>query len=426
VTSKETSEIEHDLHRTRERLNHNLDELQARLSPGQMVDEALSYLRHGEAADFGRNLVSSVKTNPLPVALIGVGIAWLMTGGGEPRYARASWETVEDDDWYEDDLSERSRLAGEAVVRTSTESDEAYRLRVLEARGHVLGVSRSTDENTEAYSHRVERAASDALSRMRESAARARDKVASWGSSMSRRMSSGASATRRGVGSRAAAAYGSASSGASAVYEGVSSGASSIYEGVSSGASSVYGGVSSGASALYEGAGASGETLRRAGQSVVQSFREQPLLLGALGLTVGAVLAALLPRSREEERFFGEVRERTADELRAAGQEIAGRAQRVASRMAEAGKEAAAEETRDFTDHTTGQSSGREHEERRSETGMSGTSMAGAGTAGSSGLSGGTGRAGGMTGVPGSAGPAAGSSGTTTGTPHTGSPQRTI
>ena len=80
--------IERDLDATRSRLGSHLSELQDRLSPGQVLDDAMKYFRGSEGADFGRNLLDSVRANPLPAALTGIGLAWLMASG--PRTGTAN------------------------------------------------------------------------------------------------------------------------------------------------------------------------------------------------------------------------------------------------------------------------------------------------------------------------------------------------
>ena len=57
------------------------------MSPGQVVDQLIDYAREGPAAEFGRNLAREVRENPLPLLLIGVGIAWLMVASS--RSSRA-------------------------------------------------------------------------------------------------------------------------------------------------------------------------------------------------------------------------------------------------------------------------------------------------------------------------------------------------
>jgi hypothetical protein len=69
--------LEREVVEERARLNATLDEIQNRLTPGQLVDEVL---RHGRGAgsDFVANLGRTLTANPVPAALVGVGLLWLL------------------------------------------------------------------------------------------------------------------------------------------------------------------------------------------------------------------------------------------------------------------------------------------------------------------------------------------------------------
>ena len=73
-----TRQLEKDVDKTRGRIEDTLSELRDRLSPPSLIDEALGYAKDNGGADFVRNLGRQVADNPLPVALMGAGLAWLM------------------------------------------------------------------------------------------------------------------------------------------------------------------------------------------------------------------------------------------------------------------------------------------------------------------------------------------------------------
>jgi ElaB/YqjD/DUF883 family membrane-anchored ribosome-binding protein len=79
--TRSPEDIEHDIERTRAEVGATIDAIQEKLTPGQVMDQALQYLRANGAGDFGRTLGRQVRDNPLPVALIGLGVAWLAMGG---------------------------------------------------------------------------------------------------------------------------------------------------------------------------------------------------------------------------------------------------------------------------------------------------------------------------------------------------------
>jgi hypothetical protein len=79
------------------------------------------------------------------------------------------------------------------------------------------------------------------------------------------------------------------------------------------------------------------------GQSTLTAlFREQPLLLGVAGLTIGVGIAASLPPTELEAEYFGE----TSDELKDKAQEFASDQAKRAKGVAEESVKAAAEEAR--------------------------------------------------------------------------------
>src|SRR3546814_17920120 len=72
-------------------MDEPLDALQRKLSPGQLMDQALDYLRNGPGG-FASNLGSRVRDNPIPVALTAVALGWLMMAGGREEKDRTRRE----------------------------------------------------------------------------------------------------------------------------------------------------------------------------------------------------------------------------------------------------------------------------------------------------------------------------------------------
>ena len=69
--------LERDLAEERARVAKTIDEIQHRLSPGQLIDEVM---RHGRGAgsDVVSGLARTLSANPVPTALIGLGLLWLL------------------------------------------------------------------------------------------------------------------------------------------------------------------------------------------------------------------------------------------------------------------------------------------------------------------------------------------------------------
>ena len=81
---KRPDEILAEIDRTRGEMDRTLSAIEQRLTPGQLVDQGLDYLRHSGANEFVQNLGGTAKQNPLPVAVTAIGLAWLMALGRQP------------------------------------------------------------------------------------------------------------------------------------------------------------------------------------------------------------------------------------------------------------------------------------------------------------------------------------------------------
>jgi hypothetical protein len=80
-----SEQLEREAEFTRAQIAESLAELRDRMTPGQVMDETLDYFRDGRAGQFVRNLRQQVVDNPIPVALIGAGLGWLMLGNRASR-----------------------------------------------------------------------------------------------------------------------------------------------------------------------------------------------------------------------------------------------------------------------------------------------------------------------------------------------------
>lgn len=153
--TNDTDQIEQDLAQTRARMDRRLDQLGDRLAPNQLVNDALAHVTGGDGADFAQTLIAKAKANPVPAALAGIGIAWLMTSS-QDRQAKAG----------RSDLPTRLRAAEASVVQLQDEHTDVHASRLDDARGQVLGVARSASDTSASYAQRIKDAvasASDSL-----------------------------------------------------------------------------------------------------------------------------------------------------------------------------------------------------------------------------------------------------------------------
>jgi hypothetical protein len=93
-----------------------------------------------------------------------------------------------------------------------------------------------------------------------------------------------------------------------------------------------------------------GESAGRVADQVGDMFERHPLLIGALGMLAGGLLAALLPSTRVEDEWFGPSRDQLWNRAEKAGEETVTRVRDVAMRAADAAADAAAQTVQKETD----------------------------------------------------------------------------
>lgn len=237
---RDAEEIERDIDRTRMSLGRTIDELEHRLSPGQMLDQVLGAARrHG--GDFATNLGRSAENHPMPLLLTAVGLAWMMASANQPPPpARARSERAGSD------ISDRAAGAKHRVqsgVDSARSAAGAVSDRASRA-GHAVG---------DTVSHTGERV------RLQ-----------------SRRMREGFS----------------------------------------------------------------------------HMMEEQPLLVGAMGIAIGAALGAALPRSETEDRLMGDTRDAATRSMKERAAEAYDEVKGTAEEMAASAKQRSQESLQgDRTEH---------------------------------------------------------------------------
>ncbi|MCM5704535.1 DUF3618 domain-containing protein [Larsenimonas salina] len=76
--TRSPEEIEADIKSTRSHLDETLSDFQARFSSDSMMNTAMDYVKSDSAKEYFSNLSRSIKENPVPTAMIGLGIGWLI------------------------------------------------------------------------------------------------------------------------------------------------------------------------------------------------------------------------------------------------------------------------------------------------------------------------------------------------------------
>jgi len=224
---RSAAEIERDVERSRARLVDTAETLKSRVSPGQMTEQAMDWLRGSGGREFIGNLGTRIRDNPIPVLLVTAGIAWLAFNRNDGDARASSWRSYDG---------------------SSTEGDTSYR------------ASSSSGQDS--------------------------------GPSLTEKVSETASSIR----DRASDMAGKASETAREAWDSVTGTAQSVAD-----------------RASQQVSRAGQQTYSRTSRTLSDYVDAQPLLMGAVGLALGATIGALLPSTETEDQLMGESRERLAE-----------------------------------------------------------------------------------------------------------------
>ncbi|TGS65879.1 DUF3618 domain-containing protein [Mesorhizobium sp. M3A.F.Ca.ET.201.01.1.1] len=81
MSDKSAAELEREAEAARARVVDTADSIRDKMTPGQLFDEFTELFAGGDSQML-RNLKAQMRDNPLPLAVVGAGLAWLMLGSG--------------------------------------------------------------------------------------------------------------------------------------------------------------------------------------------------------------------------------------------------------------------------------------------------------------------------------------------------------
>jgi ElaB/YqjD/DUF883 family membrane-anchored ribosome-binding protein len=277
--SKSSAQLEREVEEQRDRVEARIGEIKDRLSPGQLLDEALAYTKDG-GQQFAGNLGHTISANPLPATLLGVSLIWLMSGQGQTHQQparRADTGPMREPDYP------YARISGSGMRRTGHRLDDQgqwwsefetsdggrYRARSNE-KGHRFG--HFMDESGKLFGGFIDEAG-NRIKQFQDESGNLLDEATGW------------------------AAHGW---------------------------SDLQHGIAEQAQHLASSAQHMGQAMQKQTDQLTRQigslFEQQPLIAGALAFAAGAALGAALPHTREEDKLVGDV----ADKVRREAGHVAG------------------------------------------------------------------------------------------------------
>lgn len=313
---QETAQIRAEIRETRARVGETLEQLGERLNPRVLKEQVTTEVKQGiRDATIGKvenmtrkagkrlqegniTLMERIKDNPVPAAMIAIGLGWLIVS----RRAKKAdtWSATSSYDYSSDDYT---AFDGSDVVRdrelTPSSSEPA------------LYTATSYDYRTEDYDDMGHGAsAQGARSGLRDKASQAAERAKSVAGTAAERAKAAAGTAQERARSFADTASSKARSAAQSVKQGASSGAQRVSQ-------------------------VSRDQARRA----KDQYQESPLAMGAVAMALGVAAGLAIPVTDREVQLMGDARDQVVDRARDMARETVDKVEHVAGRVWDEGRE---------------------------------------------------------------------------------------
>lgn len=171
------ADAERDVEASRGELDRTMDAIRDKMTPGQLLDEAMHSMGGAGQQVFSK-FVDQAKENPMPLAVMGVGLAWLMTSNRnkasqayptEPRTWSSGDGAVRDDGAsFGDMASERmgdARDAMQGAAAKASDLMDSARARVGDTTARMSDMAAQAKDRAADVTNRTQQAVSDLLER---------------------------------------------------------------------------------------------------------------------------------------------------------------------------------------------------------------------------------------------------------------------
>jgi len=150
---KSSADVEAEVEASRNNLDRNVEALKQKMTPGQLFDEAARMLG-ASGQQVGAKFVEQAKANPMPLAVVGLGLAWLMVSNGkshaaaEPRsFAAADYGDYGDEGGAGDGLKEKTQQTAQSLSDKAHGLGDALKDKVAGARASAVDTARSAAQS---------------------------------------------------------------------------------------------------------------------------------------------------------------------------------------------------------------------------------------------------------------------------------------
>jgi ElaB/YqjD/DUF883 family membrane-anchored ribosome-binding protein len=189
---RQVSEIRENIEQTRVQMGGTIDEIQERLSPAYIKEQVKEQVKEqyeqaketvreatiGKVEDMvervsntvyetRRGIVDTIKANPVPAALVGIGLAWMWMSGRENPYGATGRSYGRDPRGYDRRSSSFTRQGGPGVWERTTDAAGNLADKTKETMSDMVG---QVQENAGDLAGRAKSTVSDVVNRTQETA----------------------------------------------------------------------------------------------------------------------------------------------------------------------------------------------------------------------------------------------------------------
>lgn len=143
-SQKDPARLEREIDQQRADINHIVDALENKLSPGQLFDRMVHFGK-GNGREFAQNIGDAVKANPVPALLTSVGLLWLYASRNEPAPVRSGFVGTDAGDGS--GMVDRAREMGSEVSDTVSSTWNQARSRVAETTSRMADTAQGARES---------------------------------------------------------------------------------------------------------------------------------------------------------------------------------------------------------------------------------------------------------------------------------------
>jgi ElaB/YqjD/DUF883 family membrane-anchored ribosome-binding protein len=155
---RSAADLEREGEQIRADLDKTLDEIERKLSPGELLDRSVDFLRNN-GSEFIREAGETVRANPIPVLLTAAGLIWLTTSIATRYRSRASG--------YEEG-EEFSSYRGSEDLEDYGHNDGGVRSKMDQARSRMSSAAHRVGDRVEDVADRARGRLSSTMNTMKD------------------------------------------------------------------------------------------------------------------------------------------------------------------------------------------------------------------------------------------------------------------